>query len=67
MGYRESVDEDLEEVSDAGLGPGFKLTWLFFEPVFLSIEGIFGVTTLPTYILYLSTQDIVVFSIGMRF
>lgn len=67
MGYRETVDDDLEEASDAGLGPGFRLSWVFFDPFYMSIEGIFGVTTIPLYLLYLSTQDIVVFSIGLRF
>ena len=66
-GYRETTSDEVEQGTDQGLGPGFRIAWFFFEPAYLSLEAFYGITTKPANVLVLSTQDIVIFTIGLRF
>lgn len=64
--YRDSSSADVEQGSDFGLGPGFRVNWTFLGPLFLNMEGVFGLREI-THHLTLNYQDYVNFSIGLRF
>lgn len=52
---------------DGTAGPGFRVSWKFLDPVFLSIDGLFGVVADTSLLLTLNAQDIVNFAIGVQF
>ncbi len=66
-GFRETTTSSVEEVVDQGAGPGFRIVWLPADFFFASLEAVYGMSTRPTNMVFLSSQDIVVFAIGFRF
>ncbi len=66
-GLRETTESDVEEVSDFGAGPGFKIVWMTVGSLFVNMEAIYGVTAKPYNLILLSTQDVIIFSMGWRF
>jgi len=65
---REFQDEGstlTEKSSDFGLGPAFRVKWVFVAPVYMNMEVIWGLRDLTAH-LTLNGQDLVTFSIGVE-
>lgn len=53
-----------ETKSDFNLGPAFRLKWIFLDPVFISLEALFGLRDLTQH-LALNAQDSINLSLGV--
>ncbi|HAZ11936.1 MAG: hypothetical protein A2X86_07205 [Bdellovibrionales bacterium GWA2_49_15] len=65
IGFKRSSTAALEEKSATATGPAFRVLWNLAPPVFVGIEGMYGIRGLNWILL--STQDIVSVLLGVRF
>ena len=55
------------EASGYNSGPTFRVMWEIGYPIYLGVEGMFGVLNNPTSLIYLSSQEIITIILGARF
>lgn len=65
-GYRDTETSPLQSATDYNIGPAFRVTWYFLDPVFFSVESIFGARR-PVPLIVLSAQDIATITFGVAF
>ncbi|MDZ4660602.1 MAG: hypothetical protein SGJ18_03165 [Pseudomonadota bacterium] len=64
-GYRETTASSLERASDLALGPSIRIVWDVLGPVYISLEGMYGLRN-PLAHLFLSFQDVELISVGFH-
>ncbi|MBI2522189.1 MAG: hypothetical protein HYV97_17350 [Bdellovibrio sp.] len=65
IGFKSSSSATLEEKSATATGPALRVLWNLAPPVFIGLEGMYGLRGLNWVLL--STQDIVSILLGVRF
>ena len=64
-GYRSTPTSDIEKASDFALGPSLRIVWDVLGPVFISLDGMYGLRNPLTHV-FLSFQDVELISIGIH-
>lgn len=65
-GYRDTRSTPMNTTDDFNFGPAFRVSWAFYSPGFLAIEGLFGLKK-PLPLLGLAAQDMAHVTVGVEF